>query len=88
MLDDGPGDGEAVEGGGAAADFIEENEAAGVAWLRMAATSDISTKKRGAAAGEIVAGADAREDAIDDGSLAWRAGTKQPICAIKTMSAA
>src|SRR5208282_4698684 len=29
MLDDGPGDGEAVESGGTAADFIEEDEAGG-----------------------------------------------------------
>src|ERR1700730_14621164 len=29
MFDDGPGDGEAVEGGGAAANFVEEHEARG-----------------------------------------------------------
>ncbi len=27
MLDDSPGDGEAVKGGGAAADFVEQDEA-------------------------------------------------------------
>ena len=31
MFDDGPGDGETVEGGGAAANFVEEHEAGGVA---------------------------------------------------------
>ncbi len=42
---DTPGDGQAVECGGAAPDFVENHEAAAVALLRMFAVSFISTMK-------------------------------------------
>ena len=46
VFGDGPGDGETVEGGGAAADLVEDDERSlSVAWLRMRAVSLISTMK-------------------------------------------
>jgi len=76
MFDDGPGDAEAVECGGAAADFIEENEARWRGVIEDAGDFGHFDEKCGTAAREIVAGADAREDPAVMGSLAWRAGTE------------
>jgi hypothetical protein len=46
VLDDRPGQRQAVEGGGAAADLVEDHQALGlVAWCRMLAVSIISTMK-------------------------------------------
>src|SRR6266849_6528492 len=69
MLDDGPGDGEAVEGSGAAADFVEQDEARGRGVIEDSGNLGRFDEESGAAAGQIVASADAREDAIDDGQL-------------------
>src|SRR5580704_16199852 len=69
MLDDGPGDGEAVEGGGAAADFIEEDEAGGRGVMEDGGDFAHFDEERGAAAGEVIAGTDASEDAVGDGEL-------------------
>ncbi len=76
VLDDGPGDGEAVEGGGAAADFVEQDEACGRGVIEDAGDFAHFDEERGAAAGEIVAGADAREDAIDDGKFGLARGNE------------
>jgi hypothetical protein len=76
MLDDGPGDGETIEGGGAAADFVEEDEAR---WRRvMENGGDFAhfDEEGGAAASEIVAGADAGENAIGDGELGAARGNE------------
>ena len=77
VLDDGPGDGEAVEGGGAAADFVEEDEARGRGVIEDAGDFAHLDEERGAAAGEIVAGTDAREDAVDDGELGLARGNER-----------
>src|SRR5258708_35823399 len=76
MLDDGPGDGEAVEGGGAAADFVEQDEAGGCGVIQDGGDFGHFYEEGGAAAGEIVAGANAREDAIDDGKLGLARGNE------------
>jgi hypothetical protein len=65
VFDDGPGEAEAVEGAGAAADFVEYDEAG-----RGGVMEDIGgfahfDHERGLAAGEVVAGADAGEDAVE-----------------------
>src|SRR5208282_994649 len=62
MLDDSPGDGEAVEGSGAAAHFIEEDEAGGRGVVEDDGDLAHFDKKSGAAASEIIAGADTGED--------------------------
>ena len=65
MPGDGPREREAVEGRSAAADFVHQHEA-----LRRRVVEDRGgfghfDHERGAAAGQVVGGADAREDAID-----------------------
>src|SRR5258708_6131832 len=69
MLDDSPGDGEAVKGGGAAADFVEQDEAGRRGVVEDGGDLGHFYEKRRAATGEIVAGADAREDAVNDGQF-------------------
>ena len=66
MFDDGPGDGEAVEGGGAATDFVEKDEAGRRGVVKDGGDFAHFDEERGAAAGEIIAGADAREDAVGE----------------------
>ena len=66
ILEGGPGESEAVEGGRAAAHLVEQDEG-----LRGGGVEDGSGfghlhHKGGAAAGEIVGGADAGVDAVDD----------------------
>src|SRR5438105_9144495 len=67
MLDYRPGDREAVEGGGSAANFVEEDEARRRGVIEDAGDFAHFDEEGGAAASEIVGGADAGEDAIDDG---------------------
>jgi len=69
MLDYGPGDREAVEGGGAAADLVEEDEACGRGVMEDGGDLAHFDEECGAATGEIIAGADAGEDAVGDGKL-------------------
>src|ERR1700731_5058467 len=104
MLDHGPGDGEAVEGSGAAANFVEQDEAGRRGVIEDGGDFAHFDEEGRAATREIVAGADAREDAVDDGQLGLARGNeeadrglttrgrgggkKQPIWAIRTMSAA
>src|SRR4029077_1193307 len=76
MLDDGPGDGEAVESGGSAADFVEEDEAGGSGMVEDAADFAHFYEESGAATGEIVGGADASEDAIDERELGLTRGNE------------
>ena len=76
MLDDGPGDREAVEGGGAAADFVEEDEAGGSGVVEDAGDFAHFDEEGGAAAGEIVGGADAGEDAVDQRELGLAGGNE------------
>ncbi len=76
MLDDGPSDGEAVERGGAAADFVEQNEARGRGVIEDGSDFGHFDEKCRAAAREIVASADARKDAVDDGQLGLARGNE------------
>ena len=69
MLDDGPGDGEAVEGCRAAADFVEQDQARRRGVIQDGGDFAHFDEKCRAAAREIVGGADAREDAVGDGKL-------------------
>src|SRR5258708_26213652 len=62
MLDDGPGDGKTIERGRSAADFIEENETRGSRVIQDGRDFAQFDEEGRAPAGEIVAGADARED--------------------------
>ena len=66
MLGHRPGDGEAVERRGAAADFIEHHERARAGLVQDGGGLDHLGHERRTAAREIVGCADAREDAIDD----------------------
>jgi len=77
MFDDGPGDRKAVECGGAAADFIEEHEARRRRVIENASDFGHFDEKCGTAACEIVAGADAREDAVGDGKFGLARGNER-----------
>ena len=74
MLDDGPGDGEAVEGGGAAADFVEEDEAGRGGVIEDGGDFTHFHEKSGTATGEIIAGADAGENAVGKRELGLTRG--------------
>src|SRR4029077_10300333 len=69
MLDDSPGDGETVKRRGAAADFIEKDEARRSGVMQDGGNFTHLDEKRRTAAREIVAGADARKDAGGNGKL-------------------
>ena len=66
VLDDAPGERQAVVGAGAAADFVEDDEAAWRGGVEDAGRLGHFDHERALAAGEFVAGADAGEDAIGD----------------------
>src|SRR6266702_4596635 len=76
MLNDGPGDGKAVERGRAAADFVEKDQARGSGVIEDGRDFTHLNEKRGTPAGEIVAGADAREDAVGDGQSGLASGNE------------
>ena len=59
----------------------------GVAWRRIAAVSIISTMKRALARRDVVLRADAGEDAIHEADTRRLRRDKEPICAIRTISA-
>src|SRR5439155_5697051 len=64
-LDDGPGDGEPVEGRGTPPDLVEEHEAPRRDVVEDRGGLDHLDQERALAAGEVVLGADAREDPVD-----------------------
>ena len=66
VLDDGAGDGDAVVGAGAAADFVEDDEAAGGGLGEDGGELQHLDHEGAGAGGEVVVGADAGEDAVDD----------------------
>ena len=66
MLDDSPGDAESVERRSAAADFVEQDQARRRGVIEDAGDFAHFDEERRTAAREIVGGADAREDAVDD----------------------
>src|SRR6266705_1065357 len=76
MLNDGPGDGKAVERGRAAADFVEKDQARGSGVIEDGRDFTHLNEKRGTPASEIVAGADAREDAVGDGQFGLASGNE------------
>src|SRR6266481_9367385 len=77
MFDYGPSDGEAVEGGGAAADLVEEDEACGRGVMEDGGDLAHFDEECGAATGEIIAGTDAREDAVGDGEFRTVSGDER-----------
>ena len=76
MFDNGPGNREAVERGGAAADFIQQNETGGSSVSEDAGDFAHFHEKSGAAAREIITCANARENAVGDGKLGLARGNK------------
>jgi len=76
VFDDGPGDGEAVERCRAAADFVEEHQAGRCRVSENGRNFGHFDEESGAATGEIVAGADAGEDAVGDGKLCLARGNE------------
>ena len=77
MLDDSPGDGEAVKRGGAAANFIKKNEAGGGRVIKDGRDLAHLDQERRTASREIVAGPDAREDAVGDGKFRLARGNER-----------
>ena len=69
MLDAGEGDGQAVEGRGAAADFVENDQRALARLIEDRRRLDHFDHEGRAPAREVVGGADAREQAIDDADM-------------------
>ena len=84
----GPGERQAVEGAGAAADLVHQHQASVGGVVQDVRGLGHFQHERRAAAGEIVRGADAREDPVQGAQDTARfAGTKQPTCARITISA-
>ena len=69
VLDHRPGDGEAVEGRGAAADLVEDDERARAGLVQDRGGLDHLHHEGGAAAREIVGGADAGEERVDHADM-------------------
>ena len=84
----GPRQRQAVERAGAAPDLVHEDEALVGGVVQDVRGLGHLHHESGAPAGEIVAGADAREDAVDRARAPRRsAGTKLPTCASSAISA-
>ena len=66
MFGDGPGDGKAIEGGGAAADFVEDDEGVGGGVVDDEGGLVHFDHEGGLSLREVVGGADAAEDFIDE----------------------
>ncbi len=69
IFERGPGDGEPVEGRGASADLVEHDKGALARLIEDGGSLDHLDHEGGAAAGEIVGGADAAEEPIDDADM-------------------
>ena len=87
MLDRRPGYGEPVEGRGAAADFVQNDQRALAGLIEDRRGLDHLDHESRVAARQIVGGADAREQPVDDADMGGRAGTKLPIWASTAISA-
>ena len=70
VLDDGPGDTEAVVGAGAPADFIKDDEGTGGGVVEDVGRLVHLDHEGGVAAGEFVTGADTGEDTVDSADAA------------------
>src|SRR5690349_390066 len=77
MLDDSPGDGEAIERGSAAAHLVKQDKAGRSGVIKNGGDFAHFDKKRGAAAREIVARANARKYAVGDGKLGLARGNER-----------
>src|SRR5580704_13858338 len=77
MLDDRPSDGKAVKRCRAAADFIEKNKTRWCGVMQDGGDFAHLHQKGRAAAGKIIACADAREDAVGDGQLGGTSGNER-----------
>ena len=71
-LGDGPGQGQAVVGGGAAADLVQDHQAAPGHLVQDVGGLAHLHEEGGLAPGQVVAGADAGEDAVGDADAAPR----------------
>src|SRR5208282_5338863 len=69
VLDDSPGDGKTVKRRGTTSHFVEKDKTRGSRVMQDGCDFAHLDEKCGAAAREIIAGADAREDAVGDGKL-------------------
>lgn len=69
VLDHGPGDAESIVGAGAAADFVEDDEAAGGRVVENVGGFVHFHHEGGVAAGKFVAGSDAGEYAVDEADV-------------------
>src|SRR5579885_3160225 len=76
MLYDGPGDGKAVESGGAAADFVQKHETLWRGVIQNRGDFRHFDEESGTPAGEVVGGAYARKDAIGDWQLGLTRGNE------------
>ena len=74
VFDDGPGERDAVVGAGAAADFVEDHQAARRGGVEDVRGLDHFDHERALAAAEFIAGADAGEDAIDEAEDGFAGG--------------
>ncbi len=74
VFDGCPGEREAVVGGGAAAHFVEQDERARGRGVEDGGGLGHFDHKGGAAAADVVAGADAGEDAVDQAEAHVRGG--------------
>ncbi len=81
VFNDGPGDGEAVVGAGAAPDFVEDDEAFGAGVVEDVGGLVHLDHEGGVPPGEFVTGTDAREDAIDKAEAATVGG--DPCAALR-----
>ena len=86
-LDAGLRDRQAVVGRRAAADLVEDDEAALGRLVEDRRRLDHLDHEGRAPAREIVGRADAREQPVDDADTRRLAGTKEPICASAAISA-
>ena len=87
MLDRRPGDRQPVEGRGAAADLVEDDQRAFAGLIEDRRGLDHLDHEGRAPARQIVGGADAGEQPIDHADMRGAAGTKLPICASTAISA-
>ncbi len=87
MLDDGPGERHAVVSAGAAADLVQNHQASWRGQVEDPRRLGHLDHERALAARQLVARADAGENAIGHADRGFRAGTKLPICAMSVTSA-
>ena len=78
VLDHGPGDGQAVEGGRAASHLVQQHQAARRGGVEDGGRLRHLHHERGAAPRQVIGSADAGKDAVENGKLGARGGHKAP----------